>query len=182
MVRLRELLTQRSVRRGDFVLASGRRSEYYIDARLTTMSGEGQLLIGTVCWKILEKSGWQAELVGGMTMGADPVAYAIAAHATRAGASMDAFSVRREPKGHGTGKRIEGASVEGARVVVVDDTMTSGGSLLETIRVIRDAGGHVTGALVLVDREEGGAERLSRAGVPFAAAFAARDLLNPAAT
>ncbi len=142
------------------------------------MSGEGQLLIGAVGWKLVEKAGWRPELVGGMTMGADPIAYAIAGCATRAGGRLDAFSVRKKAKGHGAGRRIEGAAVMDARIVVVDDTLTSGGSLLETVRVVRGAGGKVVGALVLVDREEGGSERLARAWIPFRSVFTARELLD----
>ncbi len=142
------------------------------------MSGEGQRLIGAVCWELVEKTGWRPELVGGMTMGADPIAYAIAGYATRVGQPLDAFSVRKKAKGHGAGKRIEGAAVKGARIVVVDDTLTSGGSLVETVRVLRGAGGDVVGALVLVDREEGGAERLASEQLPLSPVFTARELLD----
>ncbi|MGE5142873.1 MAG: orotate phosphoribosyltransferase, partial [Acidobacteriota bacterium] len=92
--------------RGDFVLASGRRSSYYIDARRTTMSGEGQLLIGKLGVAALDEQGWAPRAVGGLTLGADPVAYAIAHAARRAGRSIDAFTVRKEAKGHGLGRRI----------------------------------------------------------------------------
>ena len=106
--RLRNLLCDRSVRTGDFTLASGRRSRYYIDARLTTMTGEGQILVGEVGFGAIREAGWTPEFVGGMTLGADPVAYAIAHHATRTGTALDAFTVRKEAKGHGTGRQIEG--------------------------------------------------------------------------
>ncbi|MDQ3427801.1 MAG: orotate phosphoribosyltransferase, partial [Gemmatimonadota bacterium] len=105
---LRRLLLQRSVRRGDFLLASGARSSYYIDCRLTTMSAEGMVLVGRLGWEAIRAAGWRATAVGGLTMGADPVAYAVAAasHGTRL--EIDAFSVRKEAKGHGTGRLIEG--------------------------------------------------------------------------
>ena len=175
--RLRRLLHERSVKIGDFTLASGRRSKYYIDARLTTMSGAGQVLVGEVCHQAIEDAGWHPEYVGGMTLGADPIAYAIAAHATRLGRTLDAFTVRKRPKGHGTGRQIEGGLPTGARVVVIEDSVTSGGSLLAALSVIEDHGAVVAGVLALVDRREGGTERLLEAGYDFRAVFSATDLL-----
>lgn len=175
--RLRNLLCDRSVRTGDFTLASGRRSRYYIDARLTTMTGEGQILVGEVCFEAIQEAGWAPEFVGGMTLGADPVAYAIAHHATRTGAALDAFTVRKEAKGHGTGRQIEGGLAPGARVVVVEDSVTTGGSLLRALDVVAAHGAIILGVLALVDRQEGGAERLAAAGYDFRAVFSARELL-----
>src|ERR1700704_5595785 len=103
--RLRELLRERSITRGDFVLASGRRSSFYIDARPTTMSGEGLAVIGALGLERLAARGWAPQLVGGLTLGPDPIAYAIAAAARARGATLDAFTVRTQPKDHGTGKR-----------------------------------------------------------------------------
>lgn len=175
--RLRRLLAERSIKSGDFTLASGRRSRYYVDARLTTMCGEGQVLVGDVCWRAIEEARWEPDFVGGMTLGADPVAYAIANHATRSGRTLDAFTVRKEPKGHGTGRQIEGGLPAGARVVVVDDTVTSGGSLLASVQVVVRHGAIVVGVLALVDREEGGRELLRGAGFDLRAVFAAKDLV-----
>ncbi len=174
--RLRQLLRDRSVKSGDFTLASGRRSRYYIDARLTTMSGAGQVLVGEVCWQVIAEAGWKADFVGGMTLGADPVAYAIANHATRLGRRLDAFTVRKQPKEHGTGSRIEGGLPARARVVVVDDTVTTGGSLLAAARVVARHGAEVAGVLSLVDRQEGGRERIAQAGYDYRAVFTGRDL------
>ncbi|MDE2654331.1 MAG: orotate phosphoribosyltransferase [Gemmatimonadota bacterium] len=174
--RLRQLLRRRSVKSGDFTLASGRRSRYYIDARLTTMSGQGQVLVGEVCWQVIEEAGWKADFVGGMTLGADPVAYAIANHATRRGHRLDAFTVRKRAKGHGTGRQIEGGLPVGARVVVVDDTVTTGGSLLAAVEVVARHGAVIAGVLALVDREEGGGERVAEAGYDFRAVFTGGDL------
>lgn len=173
---LRQLLRDRSVKSGDFTLASGRRSRYYIDARLTTMSGEGQVLVGRVGWRMIEEAGWQADFVGGMTLGADPVAYAIANHATRRGCRLDAFTVRKHPKDHGTGSRIEGGLPAGAPVVVVDDTVTTGGSLLAAVEVVESHGATVAGVLALVDREEGGRERVAEAGHDYRSVFTSTDL------
>src|SRR2546425_7451864 len=117
--RLRDLLHARSVRRGDFTLASGRRSSFYIDARRTTMSGEGLVVIGALGLARLAARGWAPDLVGGLTLGADPVAYAVAAAARAQGRPIDAFTVRKQAKTHGTAKRIEGCITPGAAVVVV---------------------------------------------------------------
>jgi orotate phosphoribosyltransferase len=158
------LLRARSLRRGEFVLSSGRRSDYYIDARTTTMSGAGQVLIGRLGLLTLERLGWKADLVGGLTLGADPIAYAIAHAASLAGYVMDAFTVRKEAKAHGTGRRIEGAFQTGARVVIVEDAITTGESALSAAQVVQDAGGIILGILALVDREEGGIERIRERG------------------
>src|SRR3989441_13264394 len=119
--RLRELLRERSVTRGDFILASGRRSSFYIDARRTTMSGEGLVVIGALGLARLVARGWAPDLVGGLTLGADPVAYAIAAAARAQGRPLDAFTVRKQAKTHGTGRRVEECFMPGAAVVVVED-------------------------------------------------------------
>ena len=174
--RLGELLRERSVRHGDFVLASGRRSPFYVDARQTTMSGEGLVLIGIVGLERLGVRGWQPQVVGGLTLGADPVAYAIAAAAQGRGVALDAFTVRKQPKDHGTGQRIEGCFVPGARVVVVEDVLTSGRSAMEAVTAIEGEGGHVLGVLTVVDREEGGRATLEQAGYQVEALVTARDL------
>ena len=159
------LLKQRSVRFGDFVLASGAHSSYYIDCRPTTMSAPGQLLIGALGFEVIERAGWQIGAVGGLTMGADPIAYAIAAESMRRGRPIDAFSVRKEAKAHGTGKRIEGNFSPEIPVAVIEDVITTGASALSAIAAIRDAGGKVAGVLALVDREAGGRAAIGKAGV-----------------
>ncbi|MEO8200904.1 MAG: orotate phosphoribosyltransferase, partial [Gemmatimonadota bacterium] len=151
------LLQARSIRRGDFVLASGARSSYYIDARLTTMSAEGLAVIGRLGLNAIRYAEWDVSAVGGLTMGADPVAYAIAAASVGQGAGqIDAFSVRKEVKEHGTGRRIEGNFSAGARVVVVEDVITSGGSARKAAESVVAEGGEVVGIIAVVDREEGG--------------------------
>jgi len=166
VTRLEDLLLSRSVRHGDFVLASGQRSSYYIDCRLTTMSAEGMVLIGREGLRAIRDAGWKASAVGGLTLGADPVAYAIAAASFGAGPALDAFTVRKEAKQHGTQRLIEGNLVAGAMVVVVEDVITSGSSALRAIDAVRDEGGSVAGILAVVDREQGGRERLEQAGFP----------------
>ena len=162
--RLRAVLLERSVRRGDFVLASGQRSSYYIDCRLTTMSAEGQRLIGRLGLAAIGERGWRPTAIGGLTMGADPVAYAVASASWGEPEPIDAFSVRKEAKQHGTGRLIEGNFRDGAPVVVVEDVITSGGSALKAIGAVRDAGGSVLGVLAVVDREQGGRGALEELG------------------
>ncbi|HEY4649111.1 MAG TPA: orotate phosphoribosyltransferase [Gemmatimonadales bacterium] len=161
---LRQLLLERSVQKGDFVLASGRRSSYYIDCRLTTMSAPGMVLIGRLGLTALADAGWQPRSIGGLTLGADPVAYAIAAASFLAGDPVDAFSVRKEAKGHGTRRLIEGNFRPGDPVVVVEDVITSGESAARAAAAVEDAGGRVLGILAVVDREEGGREVLQSKG------------------
>jgi orotate phosphoribosyltransferase len=167
--RLRALLRERSVIRGDFTLASGKRSSFYIDARRTTMSGEGLAVIGALGLARITAQGWVPDLVGGLTLGADPIAYAIAAAARAAGEAgggrpLDAFTVRKQAKTHGTGRRIEGCFRTGAAVVVVEDVITTGQSALDAIAAVTAEGGRVLGVLAVVDREEGGRVALERAG------------------
>jgi len=161
---LAALLQRRSIRHGDFVLASGAKSTYYIDCRPSTMSGEGQALIGRMGLAALRARGWDARAVGGLTMGADPVAYAIARASVDAPPPIDAFSVRKQAKEHGTGKRVEGNFAAGHAVVVIEDVITSGGSALQAIEAVVAEGGRVLGVLAVVDREQGGREKLEAAG------------------
>ena len=163
--RLLDLLAQRSATRGSFTLASGRQSDLYIDARLTTMHPEGLTLIGPLGLATIRERGWTADSVGGLTLGADPVSYAIAYASQLAGTPVRAFTVRKEAKTHGTGKLIEGAFVAGDRVVVIEDVITTGGSALKAVAAIRAAGGVVLGVLAVVDREEGGREAIEAEGL-----------------
>lgn len=174
--RLRVLLLDRSVARGDFVLASGRRSSFYIDARRTTMAGEGLALVGALGLECLRVRGWAPAAVGGLTLGADPVAYAIAAAAHAQRVALDAFTIRKAPKSHGTGRRIEGCFAPGATVVVVEDVITTGGSALEAIAAVAAEGGRVLGVLAVVDREEGGRTAIEHAGYPVEAMLGAQAL------
>lgn len=175
---LRSLLVRRSLFRGDFTLASGARSSYYVDARRTTMSAEGQFLVGEVVLRAIEESGWEPEWIGGLTMGADPIAYAVAHRSWLEGRPIEGFSIRKKAKEHGTGRRIEGGLPEDARVVVVEDSMTSGGSALEAVAAVQEHGCRVLGVLALVDREEGGADRIREAGHEVRAVFTAAELLE----
>ena len=164
------------------MLASGRRSSLYIDCRLTTMSPEGQLLIGRAALAALRVTGWPVDSVGGLTLGADPISYAIAHASALAqergdGELVRAFTVRKEAKQHGTGQRIEGPFRSGDKVVVVEDVITTGGSALKAVEAIRAAGGEILGVLALVDREEGGREAIEAAGLTVISLVTATDLL-----
>jgi orotate phosphoribosyltransferase len=161
---LRRLLLERSVQRGSFILSSGRRSSYYIDCRRTTMSAEGMVLIGRMGWAAILSAGWQPVAIGGLTMGADPVAYAIAAASYGSPRPVDAFSVRKEAKGHGTGRLIEGNLSSGDSVVIVEDVITSGESAARAIAAVEQAGGRVLGVLAVVDRDQGGTRTLQAGG------------------
>lgn len=163
--KLVEMLAARSARRGTFTLASGRVSDLYIDARLTTMSPDGLATIGPLGLARIRLRGWAPDAVGGLTLGADPVSYAIAHASALAKAPVRAFTVRKETKTHGTGKLIEGPFYPGDRVVVIEDVITTGGSALKAVDTIRVAGGVILGVLAVVDREEGGREVLEAAGL-----------------
>ncbi|HTM34222.1 MAG TPA: orotate phosphoribosyltransferase [Vicinamibacterales bacterium] len=163
---LERLLLARSVQRGDFVLASGQRSSFYIDCRLSTMSAEGMVLVGKAGLAAIRSMRWEPNAVGGLTMGADPVAYAIAAASFGSSSPIDAFSVRKDAKQHGTRRRIEGNFRSGDRVVVVEDVITSGGSALQAIEAVTEAGGEIVGVLAVVDREQGGRGRIEASGHP----------------
>lgn len=172
------LLRERSLETGDFVLASGRRSTYYIDCRRTTMHAEGLALVGALGLDAIRRLDWTADAVGGLTLGADPVAYALARASADAPPLVHGFTVRTAAKEHGAGRRIEGCFASGARVVVVEDVITTGGSALEAVRAVRAAGGVVLGVLAVVDRDEGGREAITREGLPVHALVGARELLG----
>jgi len=175
--RLPALLAERSARRGHFVLASGRTSDLYIDARLTTMSPEGLALIGPLGLATVREAFGAVDAVGGLTLGADPIAYAIAYASAGTPPLVRAFTVRKEAKAHGTGRQVEGPMRAGDRVVVVEDVITTGGSALRAVEVLRSQNVTVLGVLALVDREEGGREALERAGLRVHALARASEIL-----
>lgn len=162
--RLLRLFVERSFQLGDFTLSSGRKSDFYIDCRTTTMSAEGQVLLGEVGLDAIEAADLVPDVVGGLTMGADPIAYAIAGESFRRGRPIQAFSVRKRPKRHGTGQRIEGCFESGARVVVVEDVITTGGSALQACEAVKAEQGTILMVLAAVDRQEGGREMIEQAG------------------
>ncbi len=176
--RLIELIREHSYREGDFVLASGKRSRFYIDLRRTSLTTEGAALIGELLLDLIVARGWQPGAIGGMTLGADPLTTAIGIAAWRRGVTTSSFIVRKEAKGHGAGRQVEigGDLPPGSDVVVLDDTVTTGGSTLRAIEAMREAGYRVIGAACIVDRGEGGEQALAAAGVPLAALLTLEDL------
>lgn len=173
-----KLLAERSTKRGRFTLASGKQSEYYIDARLTTMSPEGLSLIGRIALSRLRASGWTVDSVGGLTLGADPISYAISYASAESPQPLRAFTVRKEPKAHGTGKTIEGPFRSKDRVAVIEDVITTGGSALRAIEAVRAESGTVLGVLALVDREEGGRQAIEATGVPVISIVVASEIIE----
>jgi orotate phosphoribosyltransferase len=199
---LLDLIATHSFKLGDFLLASGKRSDYYIDCRITTLHAEGGRLSGLVFYDLIREYMPQAEAVGGLTMGADPLvsntasasAWALADHTEilelsrslelgdeghePAPTLIHGFLVRKAEKTHGTGRKIEGFLKPGAHVVIVDDVCTTGGSTISAIEATREAGMIVAGVLCLVDREQGGRANIEAAcnGAPFISVFTATEV------
>lgn len=183
--RLGALLRERALIRESVTLSSGRRSSYYFDARQVLLDPEGAALAGALAWAALAPAGPRA--VGGLTLGADPLVCATSAAAWARGERVSGFFVRKEAKKHGLQQWIEGPFIEeGTPVAVVDDVLTSGGSLVAAVEKARQAGGVVTAALVVIDRGEGGREAAEAVldGAPLHSLFTAAELLEaaPAAT
>lgn len=179
---LKTMLLEKSVRTGDFTLASGKKSDLYVDCRVTALDSKGAHWIGQVGWDLvlgkIEAEGLEVDAIGGMTMGADPISLVVGMASSEHEKALQVFTVRKEPKGHGRGKQIEGNFKEGDRVVVVDDVITTGGSTLKAIEAIRAAGGDVVFCLVLVDREEGGRPAIEADGVPVVSIFTRSELIG----
>jgi len=171
------LLAERSTKRGHFKLASGKESDFYVDARLTTMSPEGLAMIGPLALSTLRETGWRVDAIGGLTLGADPISYAISYASAASDRPLRAFTVRKEQKHHGTGKLLEGPIREGDRVAIIEDVITTGGSALRAIEAVRSAKASVTGVLALVDREEGGRQAIEKAGVPVVSLATASQII-----
>jgi orotate phosphoribosyltransferase len=147
---------------GDFTLASGKKSSFYFDSKKTTLLAEGAYLVAAEILALIAERGIRADAIGGMTLGADPIVCPVAALSHLEGEPLRAFIVRKESKGHGTGRQIEGLLEENSRVIVVDDVVTTAGSTLKAIEAVEAAGHQVAAVICLVDREEGGTEQLSR--------------------
>jgi orotate phosphoribosyltransferase len=176
--RLQQILAKRSVRTGHFILASGKESSIYVDVRLTTMSPQGMQLIGPLSLERIDKLNWNPDSVGGLTLGADPIAFAISYASAARAKPLRAFTVRKEPKTHGTAKLIEGPFSPEDRVVIVEDVITTGKSALQAIEAVRSSGGYVAGVLAIVDREEGGAEAIQQSGCDVTSLTSIRSLTS----
>ncbi len=181
---LKALLLEKSVRTGTFTLASGQQSDLYIDCRVTSLDPFGANLIGKLGWAAVHEKiraeNLKIDAIGGMTLGADPISLAIGmtSAAEHPDEALQVFTVRKEPKGHGRGKQIEGNFAAGGTVIVVDDVITTGGSTLKAIDVIEREGGKIAFALVLVDREEGGRQAIEARGIPVVALYSRSTLLG----
>ncbi len=177
--RLAVLVRELAVVHGRVTLASGREADYYVDMRRATLHHEAGPLIGHVMLDLLDEHGWgpgEISAVGGLTMGADPVALAIMHAAAARALDLDAFVIRKEAKAHGLQRRIEGPDVAGKRVVAVEDTSTTGGSVLQAVAALREAGAEVVACAVVVDRATGAKEAVEAAGLPYVAALGVPDL------
>jgi orotate phosphoribosyltransferase len=159
---------------GKVTLSSGREADYYIDLRRVTLHAAAAPMVGRVILDLV--SDWSFAAIGGLTLGADPVATAVLHAAAGRQTPIDAFVVRKEGKAHGLQRRIEGPDVAGRRVVAVEDTSTTGGSVLNAVEALREAGAEVVGVAVIVDRDTGARELIEAAGVPYRWAFDVNDL------
>lgn len=167
-------IKNQAVVHGKVVLASGKEANYYVDLRRVTLDGVASPLVGRVMNELVADLDFDA--VGGLTLGADPVATAMLHARAADGERLDAFVVRKEAKGHGLQRRIEGTNVTGRRVLVVEDTSTTGGSALTAVEAVREAGGEVVAVAVIVDRGTGAAERVAEAGLEYRFAVGLEEL------
>lgn len=176
---LRDLITELAVVHGRITLASGKEADYYVDLRRITLHHRAAPLVGHVLLDHLEVAGYgpaDIDAVGGLTLGADPVATALMHAAASRGLDLDAFVVRKENKAHGLQRRVEGPDIAGRTVVAVEDTSTTGGSVLTAVEAIRDAGATVAAVAVIVDRDTGARERIEAEGLPYLSLFGLDDL------
>ena len=175
-----ELLARRAYRRGRFTLASGRESDHYVNCKPVSLSGVGLALLGR---QLLDRVEPEAVAVAGLTLGADPLVSAVALQAALVGRSLDALIVRKEAKGHGTGAWLEGPLPEpGARITVLEDVVTTGGSALKAVNQLREAGYRVDRVVAIVDRQEGGREAMEAAGLELESLVLLEEVAALAAT
>jgi orotate phosphoribosyltransferase len=171
---LLELVKSQAIVHGRVTLSSGREADYYVDLRRSTLSAEAAPLVGRVMLDLTRD--WDFDAVGGLTMGADPIAAAMLHQAAAQGRRLDAFVVRKEAKSHGLQRRIEGPDVSGRRVLVVEDTSTTGGSPLTALAAVREAGAIPVGVATIADRATGAGEKIEAEGVPYRYVYSLEDL------
>lgn len=177
VAQLRGLIDELAIVRGRVTLSSGKEADYYVDLRRVTLHHEAAPLVGQVMLNMLDDAGIEFVAAGGLTMGADPVGTAMMHAASVQGRAVDAFVVRKAQKSYGMGRQVEGPSIEGRKVVVLEDTSTTGGSALTAVEGVRAAGGDVQAVAVIVDRDTGAKERIeAEAGVPCLYAYSKTDL------
>lgn len=178
--RLKEILLDKSYRKGTFTLTSGKTSDFYIDGKQTTLSAEGAYLCGKLLLELINTKGDNIEAVGGMTLGADPLVTAVSLVSFLEDKPIPAFIVRKEAKGHGTGNYIEGMKnmPAGCTVALVEDVVTTGGTLLKVIERVESQGFKVGLVATIVERQEGGVEVLANAGYRLESVFTREELLS----
>ena len=171
---LLDQIRRKAVVHGRVTLSSGKEADYYIDLRRITLDAQAAPHVGAVMLELTKD--WEYDAVGGLTLGADPVAQAMLHAAAAQGRELDAFVVRKAEKAHGMQRRIEGPDVKGRRVLAVDDTSTTGGSVLTAVEALREAGAEVVGVAVIVDRDTGAREAVAQTGLDYRWAYDAEDL------
>ena len=171
---LLDLVKAQAIVHGKVTLSSGREADYYVDLRRTTLSAAASPLVGRVMLELTQD--WDFDAVGGLTMGADPIAAAMLHQAAAQGRQLDAFVVRKEAKAHGLQRRIEGPDITGRRVLVVEDTSTTGGSPLTALAAVREAGALPVGVATIADRATGAGEKIEAEGVPYRYVYSLEDL------
>ncbi len=178
--RLKEILLEKSYRKGTFTLTSGKTSDFYVDVKQTSLSAEGSYLCGKLILELMLQTDEPIRAVGGMTLGADPLVTAVSVVSHLEGHPVPAFIVRKEAKGHGTGNYIEGLSnmPTGCRVTLLEDVVTTGGTLIKVIDRVEAAGFTVTQIITVVERQEGGVEVLAKAGYKLESLFTREQLLS----
>lgn len=174
--RLYDLIADRSFKRGDFTLASGKKSAYYFDSKPTMLHPDGAAMLAELI--AAEIDGYEADCVGGLEMGAVPLIAPVSIKSRESGKPLAGFFVRKAPKDHGTKKRIEGLDMEGRTAIILEDVTTTGGSAMQAVEEVRKAGGEVALVLSILDRGEGAAELYAAAGVPFKSLFRAEEFLR----
>lgn len=174
MQRLIDLVKERALRFGDFTLASGKKSTYYLDGKQVTLNAHGAREVALGLLDLLKDAEFDA--IGGMSIGADPIVGAVLAVAAEQNREIDGFMVRKEAKGHGTNRYIEGPLQPGAKVVIVDDVITTGGSSIQAIERVQEFGAEVVRVVAIVDRLQGGKQAFEQMGLPFEALMTIEDL------
>ena len=171
---LKNEITSKAVVHGKVTLSSGKEADYYVDLRLVTLDAQAAPHVGTIMLELTKD--WEYDAVGGLTLGADPVALAMLHAAAAQGRELDAFVVRKAGKAHGMQRRIEGPDVEGEHPPALDDTSTTGGSVLTAVEALREAGAEVVGVASILDRDTGARERIAEAGLDYRWAYDAQEL------
>jgi orotate phosphoribosyltransferase len=172
---LKKILKERSILKGDFTLASGRKSTYYINGKMTSLYSRGLFIAARLLLDLFEDTDYDA--FAGPTIGADPIIGALLALSAERGEEKEGLLIRKESKGHGTKSLVEGNLTKGMKVIILEDTVTTGGSLLKAAKAVEEGGGEIAGIYVLVDREEGARENIDGAGYSFTPLFKVSELL-----